>query len=170
MAHRQHVVRADEDVDLADAQVVVPSSSLTISTGCSTANSESPYSSIFGRWWPLRASSTASSCRPNSSAHLVELGLRGLEQRDPDEAVGAMHVLADVLDGNVGDLATVFVGDAADEHGGDGDGGSAAIIAMRIAAGQREHFDRVRPRTLRRRTLRWPHATAAGKMAPPLFR
>src|SRR6476619_1375535 len=32
-----------------------------------TQNSESPYSSIFGRWWPWLASSTASGCRPNSS-------------------------------------------------------------------------------------------------------
>src|SRR5258708_15140985 len=35
---------------------------------CSTAKSELPYSSIFGRWWPWRASSTASGCRPNSVA------------------------------------------------------------------------------------------------------
>src|SRR5882672_8079591 len=35
---------------------------------CSTAKSELPYSSIFGRWWPWRASSTASWCRPNSVA------------------------------------------------------------------------------------------------------
>jgi hypothetical protein len=34
---------------------------------------ESPYSSIFGRWWPCCASSTASSCRPKG-LHLVHLG------------------------------------------------------------------------------------------------
>ena len=37
--------------------------------------------------------------------HLVELVHRRLEQRDPDEAVGPAHVLADVLDRNVGELA-----------------------------------------------------------------
>ena len=62
-AHREHVVAADEDVDLADVQLVGRASSIV----CSTTNSESPYSSIFGRWWPWRASSTASSCRSNSS-------------------------------------------------------------------------------------------------------
>ena len=119
MPHRQDVVGADEDVDLADASASsLPSSAFSSSTGCSTANSESPYSSIFGRWWPLRASSTASSCRPNSSRHLVELFVPGLDQRHPDEAVGAAHVLADVLHRDVGELLAVLVGDAVDQHGG----------------------------------------------------
>src|SRR5258706_1588429 len=38
------------------------------STTCRTAKSELPYSSIFGRWCPWRASSTARSCSPNSAA------------------------------------------------------------------------------------------------------
>ncbi len=38
------------------------------SSVCRTTKSESSYSSIFGRWWPLCASSTASGWRPNSSA------------------------------------------------------------------------------------------------------
>jgi hypothetical protein len=62
VARREHEVRADEDVDLADDEIVGRPSS----TVCRTANSVSPYSSIFGRWWPWRASSTARSCRPNS--------------------------------------------------------------------------------------------------------
>ena len=40
----------------------------------------------------------------------------GLEQRHPDQAIRPMHVLADVGDRDVGDLAAVFVSDAADEH------------------------------------------------------
>ena len=36
-------------------------------TGFTTMNSESSYTSSFGRWCALRASSTASGCSPNSS-------------------------------------------------------------------------------------------------------
>jgi hypothetical protein len=48
--------------------------------------------------------------------HFVEFLVRRLEQRDPDEAVGPAHVLADVLGRDVGELAAVLVGDAADQH------------------------------------------------------
>ena len=49
--------------------------------------------------------------------HLVQLFVRRLEQGDPDEAVAAAHVLADVLLRDVGELAAILVGDAADQHG-----------------------------------------------------
>ena len=50
--------------------------------------------------------------------HLVELRRGRLEQRDPDEAIGPGHVLADVLDRNIAELPAVLIGDAVDEHGG----------------------------------------------------
>src|SRR5689334_4093283 len=66
--------------------------------------------------------------------HLVELRLRGLEQSHPDEAIGAMDVFADVGDRNVGELATVLVGNATDQHDrGRGKTWSAAIITTRCA-------------------------------------
>src|SRR3954466_12530048 len=46
------------------------SSSRSSTTG-STVKSESPYSSIFGRWWPFSASSTASGWRSNSCCMVV---------------------------------------------------------------------------------------------------
>jgi hypothetical protein len=48
--------------------------------------------------------------------HLVELVDRRLEQRNPDEDLRTMHVLADVGDRDVCDLAAFLVCDAADEH------------------------------------------------------
>ncbi len=84
------------------------------SSVCRTTNSESSYSSIFGRWWPLRASSTASGCRSNSAAISSISSCRRLEQRDPDEALGPRHVIADVGHRNVAELLPVLVGDAID--------------------------------------------------------
>ena len=43
--------------------------------------------------------------------------MRRVEQRDPDEAFGPRHVLADVRDRNVAELPAVLVGDAVDQHG-----------------------------------------------------
>ena len=47
----------------------------------------------------------------------VELFVGGIAQRDPDEAIRALEVVADVLDADVGELLAVLVGDAVDEHG-----------------------------------------------------
>ena len=68
-----------------------------------------------------------------------ELELAGvrLEQRHPDEAVGTAHVLGDVLDGQVRELAAVLVGDAIDEHQGSGVGDQGS-------AGGRRQRNRVR--------------------------
>ena len=115
--HRQDVVRPDEYARPRRRCSGAPTPSGASSTVCSTANSESSYSSIFGRWCPLRASSTASGCSPNSSAIWSSSAGVGLEHRDPDEAVRPGHVFADVLDRNVAELAAVLVRDAIDEHG-----------------------------------------------------
>ena len=98
----------------------MPSSCFTFSTGCSTANSESPYSSIFGPLVALARVLDGELVQAELVRHLVQLLARGLEQRDPDEAVRPADVLADVLDRDVGDLAAVLVRDAADQHGMNG--------------------------------------------------
>jgi hypothetical protein len=46
--------------------------------------------------------------------HLVDLFRRRFEQRDPDEALGPVHVVADVGNRNVAELGSVLVGDAID--------------------------------------------------------
>ena len=48
--------------------------------------------------------------------HRGELARPGILQRDPDEAVGAADVVADVLGWDVGELLAVLVGDAVDQH------------------------------------------------------
>ena len=49
--------------------------------------------------------------------HLVQLLPRRVDDRDPDEAVRPLHVFADILDRDIGELAAVFVSNAADQHG-----------------------------------------------------
>jgi len=48
--------------------------------------------------------------------HGVELRLRGLAQRHPDEAARAREVGADLAELDVGELAPVLVSDAVDEQ------------------------------------------------------
>ena len=55
--HRDDVLRADEDGDLAGLEI----GARPARSRCSTMKSDEPYSSIFGRWWPFCASSMASS-------------------------------------------------------------------------------------------------------------
>ena len=54
--------------------------------------------------------------QPELGGHLVELVVRRLEQRHPDEAIGPAHVFADVGSRDIGDLAAVLVRHAGDEH------------------------------------------------------
>jgi hypothetical protein len=49
--------------------------------------------------------------------HLAHLVVGGVAQRDPDEAVGLVEVVADVLDRDVGQFFAFLVGDAVDQHG-----------------------------------------------------
>ena len=46
-AHRKDIVGSCKHVDLSQAEFAVDDLEM-----CSTAKRESPYSSIFGRWWP----------------------------------------------------------------------------------------------------------------------
>jgi hypothetical protein len=49
--------------------------------------------------------------------HLFELRRFSLLERYSDKAVGALDVLADIFDRNVGQLLSFLVGDTIDEHG-----------------------------------------------------
>ena len=40
----------------------------------------------------------------------------GLFQGDPDETVGSLHIVTDVLDRNIGQFLAILVGDAIDQH------------------------------------------------------
>ena len=64
--------------------------------------------------------------QPEFRGHLVELRGRRVDNGDPHEAVGPAHVFADVLDRDVGELLSVLVGDAGDQHEGPLWSGAAA--------------------------------------------
>ena len=84
----------------------------------STTKSESPYTSSFGRWWALIASSTARPVQVELAAHGVELVGRRLVQAEPDErSVFTMTRLVDVAERQLSGLATPFaVVRAVDDH------------------------------------------------------
>ena len=49
-------------------------------------------------------------------AHFLQLGVRGVAQRHPDEAIRSNDIIADIGDRNVGQLFSVLIGDAIDQH------------------------------------------------------
>ena len=49
--------------------------------------------------------------------HFVQLGRRRIGQGHPDKAVRPCDVLADIGDGNICQLGSLFVGHAIDQHG-----------------------------------------------------
>ena len=120
MADGEHVVRADEHADLADAQVVRPVFELDELDRMEHGEQRVAVLLDLRALVSFARILDRQFVQAEFVRDLVELGLSGLEQRDPDEAVGAMHIFADVGDRNVGDLATLFIGNAADEHGGTG--------------------------------------------------
>src|SRR5262245_35252632 len=75
---------------------------------------------------------------PKLLLHLAELGLVGVAQGHPHEAVGAAHVVVNLLLGDVGQLLAVLVGDAVDEHWSP----LAGIIAQRVAEPPRSRAGR----------------------------
>jgi len=87
---------------------------------CSTAKSESPYSSILGRWWPLVAVARVL----DGELVQAELVLQGgklprarVLERDPNETFGPADVLFYVLDRDVGEFFPFLIGGAVDQHG-----------------------------------------------------
>ena len=116
MPDGQHVIDADEDVDFAHEQLVA---AVLAADELDRVQDGEQRVAVFLDLRALVALARildGQLVQVELAGDLVELALRRLEHRHPDEAVGTMHVLAHVGDGNVGDLPAVFVGDAADEH------------------------------------------------------
>src|SRR6185437_8485119 len=116
MAHRQHVARADEQVALADLDLLA---AVFESDQFGRVQHREQRIAVFldlRSLMPFARILDRELVQAELLCHLVELLERRLEERDPDEEIRPMHVLADVRDGDIGDLATFFVGDAADEH------------------------------------------------------
>src|SRR5579864_1868219 len=116
MTHRQHVARADEQVDLADLELLAPVLELDHFGRVQHGEQRIAVFLDLRSLMPFARILDGKLVQAELLRHLVELLSRRLEQRDPDEVIRPMHVFADVLDGNIGDLATFFVGDAAHEH------------------------------------------------------
>ena len=56
--------------------------------------------------------------QPEFFLHRIEFTIGRIAQRHPDEAILPFKVIADLLDGKVGKLDAVLVGNAIDQHGG----------------------------------------------------
>ena len=112
VAYREHDVRADEDVDLADQQLAVGADFHRMQDG-------EQFVVVLLDLRPLVAVPCVLDgeiVQAELRLHLGELVLRGVLQRHPDEAAGPGDELADVVDRAIGELAAVLVGDAVDQH------------------------------------------------------
>ena len=112
VARREHEVRADEDVDLADDQLV----------GGPDLDRVQYREQRVAVLLDLRTLVAVASVfdgeivQAELELHLLELfGGRVLE-RHPDEALRPPDVLADLVDRTVGEAVAVYVGDAVDQH------------------------------------------------------
>ena len=56
--------------------------------------------------------------QPEFLLHFIELAIGRIAQRNPDETVWLFKIFADILNGWFGELDTVLVGNAIDQHGG----------------------------------------------------
>ena len=101
---------------------------------CSTTNSDEPYSSIFGRWWPFCASSMASSCRANSSCSAASSAGSGSFSATQTKQSRPGEMRSHLGQRNVGQLLPAIVGDAVDDHriGGAIVVRSAAFAILRV--------------------------------------
>jgi hypothetical protein len=110
-AHRQHVVGADEDVDLAEHQLVADQ--------LDRLHHREQRVAVF---LDLRALVAAAGVLDGQFVqaelllHLLQLPRLGVEQRDPDEAIGPLDEIADGLDRNVRQFFAVLVGHAVNQH------------------------------------------------------
>ena len=130
VTHREHVVGTDEDIDFADQELL--GAVVVLHFLDRLQDGEQRIAVLLD----LRALVTLARVLDGElveaelERHLVQLLARGLEQRNPDEAVRTADVFADVLNRDVGDLAALLVRDAADQHGMNGPYVSPGIIAM----------------------------------------
>jgi len=116
MADGEDVIDADEDVDFADPDVVGAVVELDQFGGVQHRKQRI---AVFLDLRPLMSLARILDrelVQAELLRHLVQLGFRWLEQSHPYETAGAMEVFADVGDRDVGQLSTLLVRDATDEH------------------------------------------------------
>ena len=110
--HRKHVVVPDKNGDLAHVLGVV--------TGLGQVEHDEHHLAILFNFGPLMAFAgvfNGEFMQTELLLHLLEFFVRRVQQRYPDEGVGLVQPVADVVHTDVSALATVFVDNAVDEHG-----------------------------------------------------
>jgi len=109
LAHREHVVAAGEDVELADLELLARHLD-------GLQHHEQRVAVVLD----LRALVAVARVLHRERvqvellAHLLELGLGGVAQRHPHEAAGPCEVVADLAPLDIGELAAFLVRDAVD--------------------------------------------------------
>ena len=116
MADGEDVIRADEEIDLAGDELVAAVGRLLALDRVQDGEQRVAILLDLGALVAVARVLDGELVQAELLRHLVELLERRLEQRDPDEAIALAHVLADVLSGDVGELAAILVGNAADQH------------------------------------------------------
>ena len=108
-AHRQDVIGTDENVDLADVQLVV--------LDFDRLQHGEQRVAVLLDLRPLMAVPgifDGELVQVEFLLHFLELARRRILERDPDEAIGTLHIFADVFLRNVGELLAFLVRDAVD--------------------------------------------------------
>ena len=114
IAHRQHVVATDEDIDFAD---VDPDGAVRCRLQ-QVKNDEQrvPVFLDLGALVAVPGVFDRQFVQAELFLHFVQFFRRGIDQRHPDEASGTGDVVADIGDRNIGQLGAVFIGNAIDQH------------------------------------------------------
>ena len=109
---REDVVGADEDMDLAEDEIVV--------LELDRLQDGEQRIAVFLDLGPLVTVARVVDrqlVQIEFLLHHLQLGGLRVLERDPDEAIGPLEVFADILDGDIGELAAFGICDAVDKHG-----------------------------------------------------
>ena len=131
MAHRQDVILAYENIDFANEKIVVAVVGLDFFDRLQHGKQRIAVLLDLRSLMAGARIFNGKRVQVELLRHLIELLPGRLEERHPDEAIGTRDVLADVLDGDIGELAAVRVDNAGDEHGLDGSTCGRIIAAPR---------------------------------------
>src|SRR5262249_25550579 len=138
VSHRKHVVATDEDVHLADAQVVA--------VRLDRLDDGEERAPVLLDLRPLVAVAgilDGEGMEFELLLHLRQLRLAGVPERHPDEAVRSFHVFVDLARADLSEPLAVLISDAIDQH---------ALLPRPSYSGPAEAGPRFRPRSsLRRR-------------------
>ena len=155
VADRDDVVRADEDVGLAERDAVIHASARC--AGRRTARRRTPRAwAAGGRSARPRPPDRAGRTPPGSGAAAP----RRVREADPDELALDLERLADVLDRDVGDAAAAGIGGAVDDLLASVGRRLRMCAAVRLPVGARIH--------LRAAYCAAPPRATGGEAAPPL--